>query len=75
LSCLVDCGYIRNGRFQVGGPLWADKTETWTKSLKNYHQICGHTHLDKIAHNESKKDNTSITYIDALPDFCYILNI
>ena len=75
LDCLLDCGFKRKGHSKVGGPLWADKTETWDKPLKNYHQICGHTPTDKIIHHEIAKYNSSVTYIDSLPDYCYILDI
>jgi len=75
LNCLVDCGFKRNGHKKIGGPLWADKTETWTKPLKNYHQICGHTHTDKIVQHEIPMHNSSVTYIDSLPEYCHILNI
>jgi len=75
LECLLDCGYVRGGYNKVSGPLWADKTESWTKPLKNCHQICGHTHTDKIVHHEIPNINSSVTYIDSLPEYCYILNI
>lgn len=48
----------------VGGIVWADRSETRGDYLDGYHQIVGHTPIDKnttIEHNGS-----SITYIDSL---------
>ena len=63
-SCLFDCGYTRGGDKQVGGPLWADKNETYKKMLNGYHQIVGHTHIKDIQVFTNPKHNSSITYID-----------
>ncbi len=64
---IFNVGYLRGGRSNVGGPLWADKIETSKKPLKGYHQIVGHTRI-----KEMKKvvidDNTSVTYIDYIED-------
>jgi len=75
MTCLVDCGFKRRGTKKIGGPLWADKSETWMKSLKNYHQIVGHTHTDGIKKTEHPLYKSSVTYIDALPKECLILEI
>jgi len=71
---LFDVGYLRWGMQKVGGIFWADKQETWLKPLKNYHQICGHTHVDTIKSVEYKKFNCSVTYIDTENE-PYILEI
>jgi predicted MPP superfamily phosphohydrolase len=65
LDCIFDVGMKRGGYKQVGGPLWADKMETWYKPLNNYHQIVGHTRVNKIVERKINK-NTSVTYIDCL---------
>lgn len=60
-----DCGYGRGGSRQVGGPLWADKSETCSKPLEGYHQIVGHSKVKDIVRYCNFKDkNTSITFID-----------
>jgi hypothetical protein len=54
--------YANDG--QVGGIIWADKSETSNDCLDGYHQICGHT---PIARNTTiVHDNKSIAYIDSL---------
>jgi len=77
MGCIFDVGYSRGGYKDVGGPLWADKRETWNKPIKEYHQIVGHTRINNITTREINKD-TSITYIDCLENKTYtpyILNI
>lgn len=74
LSTLFHVGYLRWGANQVGGIFWSDKSETWTKPLKGYHQICGHTMIEDIKTSEYKKHNASITYIDVITK-PYILEI
>lgn len=63
---IFDCSWSRGGRKKVGGPLWADKNETYKKPLENYNQIVGHTRVDNIKHYNNYKGNTSITYIDCM---------
>lgn len=60
---LFDCGYKRGGSFKSGGPLWADKSETYSKPLTGYHQIIGHTITSNIKYYKKNSD-TSVTYID-----------
>lgn len=67
LETLYDCGFHRGGDKQVGGIFWADKNETYNKPLKEFHQIVGHTHINKIKHY-TKSNNTSITYTDTQED-------
>lgn len=64
-NSLFDVGYSRGGSANVGGPFWADKSETWNKPLENVHQIIGHTRVDSITKKEINR-YTSITYIDCL---------
>lgn len=77
MNCIFDVGYSRGGLQNVGGPLWADKTETWDKPLENFHQIVGHTRIKEMIHRKIDI-NTSVTYIDCLEDGAntpYILTI
>lgn len=60
---LFDCGFRRGGREKVGGPLWADKSETIKKPLIGYHQVVGHTAIKDIK-TFTKGTDTSIVYID-----------
>jgi len=62
---LFDIGKTRNGKQQVGGPLWADKSETWYKPAKGLHQIVGHTRVKKLMVSKLS-ENTSITYCDII---------
>ena len=77
LKCLFDCGMRRGGNKKQGGPFWADKIETWTKPIKGYHQIVGHTATkDIVTHFPYKRKDTSITYVDCVEyDKYYILEI
>lgn len=69
LDCIFDVGYHRGGRENVGGPLWLDK-QLHNKCLDNYHQVVGHTKIDKI-YTFNKNDSTSITFIDCLVNNIY----
>jgi predicted phosphodiesterase len=65
---------------KVGGPLWAGKEEISKKPIFGYHQIIGHSNLDKIKTVNSfgyHENDTSITYIDCLRscDELYTLKI
>lgn len=64
---IFNVGYMRGGRNDVGGPLWADMQETSKKPLKGYHQIVGHTRINELK-RVIKDDNTSVTYIDYIED-------
>ena len=65
---LITCvGYTRGGHTPYGGPLWADKSETFShyyQALTSYHQIVGHSRVPHIIKRE--KGNSSITYCDCL---------
>ncbi|MCK9476576.1 MAG: metallophosphoesterase [Candidatus Muirbacterium halophilum] len=63
---IFDCGWARGGRQKVGGPLWADKNETYKKPLEGYHQIVGHTRIKEIKHYDNYKGDTSMTYVDCM---------
>jgi len=63
---IFDCGRERGGRAKVGGPLWADKNETYKKPLAGYHQIVGHTRIKEIKQYDFYKGDTSITYVDCI---------
>jgi hypothetical protein len=65
-DAIFDCGLIRGGYQKNGGPLWADKNETYKKPLDNYHQIIGHTHIDEVKHYKNYKGDTSTTYVDCM---------
>lgn len=62
---IFQVGRSRGGRYNSGGPLWADKSETWNKPLSGYHQIVGHTHVPTIIKREINP-STTVTYIDNL---------
>lgn len=66
-NSIFNVGYMRGGRNDVGGPLWADMRETSSKPLKGYHQIVGHTRINELK-RVIKDDNTSVTYIDYIED-------
>lgn len=73
---LYDVGLSRGGSHDVGGPFWADRSEVYRKPIENYHQIVGHSRVEKIMNFEYK--NSSITFIDVLeskPCIFYTLNI
>lgn len=64
LKSIHDCSFYRGGSKKVGGPLWLDKSELVKKPLDDYHQIVGHSHVDKI--ETFDKNNSSITLCDVL---------
>lgn len=64
---IFNVGYMRGGMNNVGGPLWADLSETSKKPIMGYHQIVGHTRLKEIKKIELNED-TSVTYIDCLEE-------
>ena len=57
-------GYLRQGVFPFGGPLWAHKTEMEQDYLKGYLHIVGHTATDEIQMNI--KDNEGVIFIDTV---------
>lgn len=64
-ATLFDVGHRRGGHYDVGGPLWCDRSELYKKSLEGYHQIVGHSRVEDIATSYSHND-TSVTFIDVL---------
>ena len=66
-DAIHDISFLRGGRCHVGGPLWAHKTELYSKPLPGYHQIVGHTAVKDIKHyNHYKGTDTSTTFVDCL---------
>lgn len=64
---LYSFGEIRGGmRYDVGGPIWADKSETQNDFIPNIHQIVGHSKVPKIVKVNNPNTNASITYTDCL---------
>jgi len=55
----------RGGSGKVGGPLWADKIEIYTKPLYGYHQIVGHSPVSEIK-TYVISENTKVTFVDCL---------
>ena|SRR5579859_4660660 len=53
---------IRGGVYRDGGITWADRRETMNNYLDGYHQIVGHTPIDRIT--RFGDENGSIRYID-----------
>lgn len=51
-----------------GGITWADKSETSGDYLNGYHQIVGHTPINRIT-TIYKNDSESITYCDCLAEY------
>ena len=76
---LNNTGRTRGGGSKTPGPLWADKLETIYNFVKGYHQIVGHTAVDKIeTHPKDFGVFGSITYTDVLQSknpMPYILEI
>jgi hypothetical protein len=68
-------GHHRGGYHKEGGPLWADKIETYTKPLDGYHQIIGHSAIPYIRTYTFKK--CKLTYVDCLQkkEEFYMLNV
>jgi len=66
----------RGGHNKVGGPLWADKIETYTKPLAGYHQIVGHTPVP-CPRTYDFYDLTKVTYCDcnAVCDIFYKIDL
>jgi len=73
-------GRTRGGWSPHGGPLWADKSETCGvhfTALTGYHQIVGHSKVDKLVTKYNTDKSTSITFCDCWDktDEIYILEI
>lgn len=64
--------HYRGGSSQVGGPLWADKKEVYSKPLPGYHQVVGHTPVGEVKTYDFY-DLTQLTFCDC-KDF-YILDL
>lgn len=61
---LFEVGPGRGGSDPFSGPVWADRSETRTDYLTNYHQVVGHTPTDRFL--TIGNPNSSITYTDIL---------
>lgn len=59
------CSHHRGGHDKVGGPLWADKIEIYTKPLPGYHQIVGHNPVSGIKTYDFY-DLTKVTFVDCM---------
>jgi len=65
-TAIEEVPYIRGGtKFDNGGPLWADKTETQVDPLSGWVQVVGHTGVDDIEHYIIDPD-TEIYFIDCI---------
>lgn len=63
---LAQCGKTRGGTAPNGGPLWADKIELWTKPVKGYNQVVGHTRVTcKTMHATG---DAQVHFIDCLKE-------
>jgi hypothetical protein len=65
LDCLFDVDWYRGGTKKVGGPFWCGKELIIKKTLKNTHQIIGHTHHQDFKTYKIGKD-ASVTFCDVL---------
>lgn len=78
-DAIFHVGWSRSGNQKVGGPLWADKNETYRKPVLGLHQIIGHSHVDSIKHYQNYQNSlTSTTYIDCMassPYDYYLINL
>jgi hypothetical protein len=64
---LAQVGYVRGGdRYDKGGIFWADRRETMNESLIGYHQVVGHTPIERIERFGDPESDTTIRYIDVL---------
>lgn len=63
---LHQVGRKRGGRYNFGGITWADRVETKNDYLEGYHQIVGHTPIERITLFGDEKD--SIRYIDVMDE-------
>ena len=61
---LFDVGYIRGGSYEVGGPLWCDKSELLSDPLKDYNQIVGHNRVKEFM--TVKIHEKEIVFVDIL---------
>jgi predicted MPP superfamily phosphohydrolase len=70
---LHQVGRKRSGYYPAGGITWADRYETSLNPFKGYHQIVGHTPIDRI--EKFGDENGSIRYIDTLHKLEYFKNL
>jgi predicted MPP superfamily phosphohydrolase len=64
---LFSAGHRRGGYSMMGGPLWADASETRHDHLEEYHQVVGHTSIPRIETSQRPGETgSSITYIATL---------
>ena len=64
-KAMYQVGAVRGGHSETGGIFWADRMETEFDPLKGYHQVAGHSQVNRII-TEQLDEDTSITYIDCL---------
>lgn len=63
-NLLFEVGPKRGGLDACSGPVWADRTETITNFLPDFHQVVGHTPVDDFT--TASSETGSITYTDVL---------
>ncbi|QIP13214.1 metallophosphoesterase [Spirosoma aureum] len=63
-SVLFEVSARRGGYDAFSGPVWADQSESSLDYLLNFHQVVGHTPVDKFTTIGTK--SSSITYTDVL---------
>ena len=63
-NLLFEVGPFRGGNDAFSGPVWADRTETITDFLPDFHQVVGHTPVDDFM--TASSETSSITYTDVL---------
>ena len=68
------CGRDRGGIDRVGGPLWVDKENLYKKPIEGFHQIVGHTAIDRIKVYDFK-NNTKLTFTDCANKEFYYINV
>jgi len=68
--------YYRGGTSKVGGPVWADRREVYTKPLEGLYQVVGHTPVNEVKTYNFPKINVTLTFCDCLEhDKFYYLTI
>ena len=58
-------------RYDLGGPTWADKSETWFDAVPNFIQVVGHTPVGGLHTNEAKQTEGEglVYYVDCLDKY------
>lgn len=69
-DALFEIGEARGGmRYDIGGPLWADISETTGFQIPNINQIIGHSKVPKVMSISFPNMNCSNTYVDCLDKY------